>query len=59
MYGVSGPFWYGAGATFQIFMFALAGESFQYRERGEQSVCEVGTRSIPPDHANNHAEAMH
>ncbi|KAF2089141.1 Na+/solute symporter [Saccharata proteae CBS 121410] len=23
-YGVSGPFWYGAGATFQIFMFALA-----------------------------------
>lgn len=36
MYGVSGPFWYGAGATFQIFMFALAGECFLHQKKKKE-----------------------
>lgn len=43
MYGVSGPFWYGAGATFQIFMFALAGECFLHqKKKRREMVCTQG-----------------
>lgn len=38
LYGVSGPFWYGAGATFQIFMFALAGKLFLRNKYEKQAL---------------------
>ncbi|KAF2140876.1 uncharacterized protein K452DRAFT_272566 [Aplosporella prunicola CBS 121167] len=50
-YGVSGPFWYGAGATFQIFMFALAAIELKRKAPRAHTFLEVvKTRYGPAGH---------
>lgn len=48
MYGVSGPFWYGAGATFQIFMFALAAIELKRKAPRAHTFLEVVKKRYGP-----------
>ncbi|KAF9696630.1 hypothetical protein EKO04_005162 [Ascochyta lentis] len=41
LYGVSGPFWYGAGATVQIFMFAVAAIELKRKAPNAHTFLEV------------------
>ncbi|GME28552.1 putative urea active transporter protein [Neofusicoccum parvum] len=48
LYGVSGPFWYGAGATFQIFMFALAAIELKRKAPRAHTFLEVVKKRYGP-----------
>ncbi|KAK8195238.1 putative sodium/proline symporter [Phyllosticta capitalensis] len=48
LYGVSGPFWYGAGATFQIFMFSLAAIELKRKAPRAHTFLEVVKKRYGP-----------
>lgn len=51
LYGVSGPFWYGAGATVQIFLFAIAAIELKRKAPRAHTFLEVvRTRYGAPAH---------
>ncbi|KAB2570235.1 putative urea active transporter 1 [Lasiodiplodia theobromae] len=51
LYGVSGPFWYACGATFQIFMFALAAIELKRKAPRAHTFLEVVKKRYgPPGH---------
>ncbi|KAK8173952.1 putative sodium/proline symporter [Phyllosticta citrichinensis] len=48
LYGVSGPFWYGAGATLQIFMFSLAAIELKRKVPRAHTFLEVVKKRYGP-----------
>ncbi|KAK7525341.1 uncharacterized protein IWZ02DRAFT_376345 [Phyllosticta citriasiana] len=48
LYGVCGPFWYGAGATFQTFMFSLAAIELERKAPWARTFLEVVKKRYGP-----------